>query len=142
MSGSLSRIRPARAAVRPRFEDIGSAMRLIVAPEALLRYYLSTAPTFHSASSKVGATWMTREDRESDIADYVDYLDTLYAEIFSRIRREDVSVTVLGFSQGGTTAYRWLTRGRAHADRLVMWGSQLPPEADLPTQQLSFAASS
>jgi dienelactone hydrolase len=80
---------------------------------------------------------MTREDRESDIADYVDYLDTLYAEIFSRIQREDVTVTVLGFSQGGTTAYRWLTRGRAHADRLVMWGSQLPPEADL-TEAAAF----
>ena len=91
----------ARLFVR-EFADVASAERLVVAPEALLRYYLSTEPGLHSAKSKVGATWMTREDRESDIADYVDYLDTLYAEIFSRLRREDVSVTVLGFSQGGT----------------------------------------
>jgi predicted esterase len=120
----------ARLFVR-EFEDVASSSRLIVAPEALLRYYLATEPGFHSANSKVGATWMTREDRENDIADYVDYLDTLYAEIFSVVRREEVSVTVVGFSQGGTTAYRWLTRGTAHVDRLVMWGSTLPPEADL-----------
>lgn len=131
----------ARLFVR-EFEDIASPSRLIVAPEALLRYYLSTEPGFHSASSKVGATWMTREDRESDIADYVDYLDTLYADIFSRIRRNDVSVTALGFSQGGTTTYRWLTRGRAHANRLVMWGSTLPPEADLAEAASFFRGTS
>ncbi len=113
------------------FEAIASPSRVIVAPEALSRYYLASEPGFHSAESKVGATWMTREDRESEITDYVAYLDALYDEIFKRVRREDVSVTVVGFSQGGATANRWLTRGRARTNRLVMWGALLASDADL-----------
>jgi len=112
-------------------EPIAEASRLIVAPEALSRYYLRTEPTFHSAEAKAGATWMTREDRDSDIADYVAYLDALYDEIFARVQRENASVTVLGFSQGGATANRWLTRGRARADRLIMWGALLAGDSDL-----------
>lgn len=111
------------------FESIADPHRLIVAPEALSRYYISTAPEFHGPESKVGATWMTREDREVEIADYVRYLDDLHAEIMKTVG--DARVTVLGFSQGGTTAYRWLTRGSARADRLVLWGSFLPTDADL-----------
>ena len=111
------------------FEGIANTARLIVAPEGLNRYYISTAPEFHGPDSKVGSTWMTREDREVEIADYVRYLDDLYASIMDLIGV--ARVTVLGFSQGGATANRWITRGSSRADRLVMWGSTLPADADL-----------
>ena len=113
------------------FECIADKRRLVVAPEALSRYYLSTGPGFHAPEAKIGATWMTREDREAEISDYVGYLDDLYAEIMSDIGHRRVSVTVLGFSQGGATANRWLTRGSSHADRLVMWGCLLASDSDL-----------
>ena len=113
------------------FEYIADARRLIVAPEGLSRYYISTGPGFHAADAKIGATWMTREDREVEIADYIAYLDELYKVIFAQIDRAKVSVTVVGFSQGGATANRWLTRGTARADRLLMWGSLLASDADL-----------
>lgn len=120
------------------FSSIASPSRVIVAPEALSRYYLTSEPGFHSAEAKVGATWMTRDDRESDIADYVAYLDALYDEIFASARRDDVSVTVVGFSQGGATANRWLTRGRARANRLVMWGSVLASDYDIDHAAIFF----
>jgi predicted esterase len=113
------------------FEFIDEPRRLIVAPEGLSRYYTETGPKFHAASAKVGATWMTREDRETEIADYVAYLDELYKVIFHQIDRDKVRVTVVGFSQGGATANRWLTQGPACADRLLMWGSLLASDADL-----------
>ena len=113
------------------FECIGDSRRLIVAPEALSRYYVSTAPEYHGPESKVGATWMTREDREAEISDYVNYLDDVYAEIMGDIAHRNIAVTVLGFSQGGATANRWLTRGSAHADRLLMWGCLLATDSDL-----------
>lgn len=113
------------------FEYIDEPRRLIVAPEGLSRYYTDTGPGFHAASAKVGATWMTREDRETEIADYVAYLDELYKLIFHQIERDKVRVTVVGFSQGGATANRWLTQGSACADRLLMWGSLLASDADL-----------
>ena len=113
------------------FECIADRRRLIVAPEALSRYYISTGPGFHAADAKIGATWMTREDREAEIADYVSYLDDLYAEIMADIGHRRVSVTVLGFSQGGATANRWLTAGSSRADRLLMWGCLLASDSDL-----------
>jgi predicted esterase len=113
------------------FECIADPKRLIVAPEALSRYYIPSAPGFHGPDSKVGATWMTREDREAEIADYIAYLDDLYAEVMSQTGNRQVRVTVLGFSQGGATANRWVTRGKVRADRLLMWGCLLASDSDL-----------
>jgi predicted esterase len=113
------------------FEIIADPSRVIVAPEALSRYYVVSESGFQSAESKVGAAWMTREDRECEISDYIVYLDTLYEEIVSKIDRAAVSVTALGFSQGGATANRWVTRGRSRVDRLVMWGALIASDADL-----------
>jgi len=97
--------------------------RLIVAPEALNRFYVD------AAHRKVGATWMTREDRLTDIADYVRYLDTLAAAVLTDppSRR----LTVLGFSQGAATACRWLAQGGTRAHRLVLWAGEVPPDLDL-----------
>jgi predicted esterase len=114
-----------------QFEPIADPSRLIVAPEALSRFYASSAPGFHAPDAQVVASWMTREDRDNEIADYVAYLDELYAKVVETIDRGSVRVTVLGFSQGGATANRWLTRGKSKADRLIMWGSLLPSDADL-----------
>lgn len=113
------------------FDCIAERRRLIVAPEALSRYYISTGSGLHGPDAKVGATWMTREERDAEIADYVSYLDDLYAEIMADIGNRQVSVTVLGFSQGGATANRWLTRGSSRADRLLMWGCLLASDSDL-----------
>ncbi len=113
------------------FEPIVSPTRLIVAPEGLSRFYSVSATGFHGAETPVGATWMTREDREHEIADYIAYLDALYDEFFEQIDRSRATVTVLGFSQGGATANRWVTRGKSRADRLIMWGSLLASDSDL-----------
>jgi predicted esterase len=114
-----------------QFEPIADSSRLIVAPEALSRFYVTTASGFHGPDAPVGSSWMTREDRGNEITDYIAYLDDLYATIFAEIDRKSVTVTVLGFSQGGATANRWVTRGKAKADRLIMWGSLLASDSDL-----------
>ena len=105
------------------------AGRLIVAPEALSRFYFEGG--FHGPDSKVGATWMTREDRLAEIADYVAYLDALHGAVFSKIDRKAATLTVLGFSQGTATVSRWVTQGKVRPDRLVLWGGLLPPDLDL-----------
>lgn len=110
----------------------------IVAPEALSRFYLSDPQRLHGPDVKTAASWMTREDRESEIEDYVGYLDTLYDHIFEGIDRAKVSVHVLGFSQGASTACRWIDRGRLMADHLVLWAGLCPPEIDLARQDTPF----
>jgi predicted esterase len=97
--------------------------RRLIAPEALSRFY-------HEDHETVGASWMTREDRLNEMADYIRYLDLLYERIFERLSRDSVTLTLFGFSQGVATAARWATRGKPRADRLILWGGLLPPELD------------
>jgi predicted esterase len=94
--------------------------RLIVAPEALNRFYLD------DAHQRVGATWMTREDRENEVHDQCVYLDALVSEVLRGQR--PMPVHVLGFSQGVATACRWSLRGRTRIDHLVLWAGSLPVE--------------
>jgi predicted esterase len=110
------------------FEPLDDGTRLIVVPEGLSRFYFGDPRRPHGADAMVGATWMTREDREREIEDHVRYLDTLYAQVRGERGRARARVTVLGFSQGVATVCRWLTRGTARADRLVLWGGKLPPD--------------
>ncbi len=45
-------------------------------------------------------------------------------------------VTILGFSQGGATAARWGMLGAKPADRVIVWGSLLPPDLDFDNARL------
>jgi len=101
--------------------------RYLVAPEGLSRFYLTESP----AERRVGATWMTREDRLAEIADYVRYLDAVYDDVFERLDRARVTVHALGFSQGAATVSRWTAMGNARIDRAILWGGEFPPDLDL-----------
>src|SRR6266571_755614 len=101
--------------------------RYLVAPEGLSRFYLSESPT----ERRVGASWMTREDRLAEIEDYVRYLDAVYAEVFGSLDRARVTVHALGYSQGASTVSRWVAMGKAKIDRLTLWGGEFPPDLDL-----------
>jgi predicted esterase len=124
----------AEAFIEP-FRCVADESRVIVAPEALSRFYTErTVP--HTSASPIGASWMTREDRDADIQDIVSYLDTLYEHLVSGlmrhgIARESVRVHALGFSQGAAAASRWVARGGALVDHLVAWGSAIPDDANL-----------
>src|SRR5438094_10559164 len=74
---------------------------------------------------------MTREDRLVEIADYVQYLDAVYQEVFGLLDRSQVTVHALGFSQGVATASRWTAMGKARVDRLMLWGGEFPPDLAL-----------
>lgn len=113
------------------FAAMDDGSRLIVAPEGLSRFYLGEATGGASADRKIGASWMTREDRLSEIDDYVRYLDGLYAEVFRQAERSAMKVFALGFSQGAAAVSRWVSLGRARVDDLVLWGGELPPDLDL-----------
>jgi predicted esterase len=112
------------------FRPIARPGRLIVAPEALNRFYLNREGGRAGASARVGATWMTREDRLAEIEDYVRYLDDLYRELVGGRPEGDVHVTALGFSQGAATVARWLAHSASKIDRVILWSGLLPPEVD------------
>jgi predicted esterase len=113
------------------FAGLDDGRHLIVAPEGLSRFYIGGAIREHGPGDKVGATWMTREDRLSEISDYVGYLDAVYAKEFEDVVLSRVEVFVLGFSQGAHTASRWAVQGQARINHLVLWGGSLPPDTDI-----------
>ena len=120
------------------FGDLASGDALVVAPEALNRFYLAAPDKATARDRPVGATWMTREDRLSEIADYIEYLDALYDDVAAAAIRDGARVNVIGFSQGTATAARWMTHGKASVQRLVLWGGLIPPETDLSRGAATF----
>lgn len=107
-----------------RFRPIAEQQRCVVAPEGLSRFYLSESPV----ERRVGASWMTKEDRLHEIDDYVRYLDALQRHVAGG----KAKVTALGFSQGTATVCRWATLGTGvRIDRLIVWGGEVPPDLDL-----------
>ena len=121
------------------FEPIVGPERLVVAPEALSRFYAHVERGGSHGRASVGATWMTREDRDAEILDYVDYLDAVACR--ARAAAPNASrLVALGFSQGTATASRWAVLGAAAPDRLVLWGGG--PAEDLTAEQLAVRFSS
>ena len=67
------------------FAPLADGTRLIVVPEALSRFYLDHPAKAGSTHARVGASWMTREDREAEIADQVEYLDAVRDAVFAML---------------------------------------------------------
>jgi predicted esterase len=113
------------------FAPLDDGTRLIVAPEALSRFYLDPVAERRSQSEpRVGATWMTREDREAEIADYIGYLEHLVTETRRHLAGAGPRIVVLGFSQGTATVCRWLASSELRADQIVLWAGGIPPELE------------
>lgn len=115
------------------FTGTVSSHRLVVAPEALSRFYVDSDVSAH-ARSRIGASWMTREDRLAEISDYVGFLDSVWARVGEGLDVASVNLGILGFSQGAATACRWAALGGSTVRRLVLWGGSVPD--DLPLDRL------
>lgn len=118
------------------FAPIATDGRAIIAPEALNRFYREKESSSGHAGRPVGATWMTREDRQAEIADYVAYLDTVALQL-GRGR----PLTVLGFSQGVSTLMRWVALGSTPVARVIAWAGELPADVDLQAHRARIPAS-
>jgi predicted esterase len=104
---------------------LGRPERLLVAPEALSRFYLERG------TGEVGASWMTREERADEIQDTVRYLDLVWERVRAvHVLSREAGLRAFGFSQGGATAARWAVLGRAPVEHVTLWGCPLPPDLD------------
>lgn len=110
-----------------KFDQVATDQRKIIAPEGLSRYYLD------GFYGRVGATWMTREDRLTDISNYLEFLTQVY--VTEVPQKPDCKITILGFSQGAATVSRWVLNGGIHVDRLILWGGLFPPDLDFKQGQ-------
>lgn len=105
------------------FAPHAGPQRRIVVPEAPARFYLG------DDYRRVGASWMTREERTSDIADTHAYLDAVLDGV-------DRPLAGFGFSQGGMVLVRYALARPGRFGRLVLWGSAPPDDVDLADASL------
>ncbi len=115
-----------------KFEGLALPGLQIVAPEGLSRFYLE------GFSGRVGATWMTKEDRLTDIKNYLTYLNAVYDAILEPLKSKTVRIHLLGFSQGAATVTRWAIQGGKPFDRLILWAGIFPHDMDLGRAQKTF----
>ncbi|WP_448519444.1 alpha/beta hydrolase [Rhodoflexus sp.] len=123
-----------------KFTHLDPARNYIIAPQGLSKHYLK------GFEGRVGAVWMTREDRLNDIANNMRYLQTVYATESAKPHFKDVpQVYMLGFSQGCATLCRWLAQNQAPYTRLILWAGEMPAdvlanihETAIPQHELLF----
>ncbi len=108
------------------FEEFNPAKSLILAPEGLSKFYLQ------GFDGRVGASWMTKENRENEIKDQLQLVDHLLLEIDPK---QEYKLNLLGFSQGAAVACRWYQYTSRKVENLVIWGAGLPIETDAKMAQ-------
>jgi len=104
-----------------RFESLEDGATLVIAPEALSKFY------WGKFTGKVVASWMTSGDRLDEIADYSNYLQQIYDEYVPQLA-PDVQITLLGFSQGTATVVRWALAKHPIFHNLVLWAGAFPED--------------
>ena len=95
----------------------GAARWTLVSVQALHRVY-------RGRTKDVVASWMTRQDRESAIADNINYVA---AAVDLIAPAHELPVFYAGFSQGGQMAFRAGVRSGSAAG-IISVGSDVPPE--------------
>ncbi|MEN9301584.1 MAG: hypothetical protein RL264_13 [Bacteroidota bacterium] len=104
-----------------KFDAVDEAV-FVVVPEGPHRFYLN------GTSGRVGASWMTKEDRESDIYDNLNWLQKMYKQLSKNNTFE--KIVLLGFSQGGATAARWYSKHSNQFDHFISWAAVFPPDVE------------
>ena len=103
-----------------KFSSLENNQTVIISPEALSRFYIG------KNYERVGASWMTKEDKLDDIDDNIAYLNSLFELTTKNIDLNSINIHVLGFSQGGATACRWILNSNIKINSLALWGADIP----------------
>lgn len=90
----------------------------IIAPEGLNRFYLN------GFTGRVGANWMTKEDRLQDITTNNAYL----SQVYQSYQFQKKNFIAFGFSQGTETITRWLAHQNMVPKAIILWGNGLPDD--------------
>ncbi len=107
-----------------KFDKLDANENFILAPEGLSRFYWN-----RSSPNPVGSSWMTKQNRLDEIADYTRFIKKLYDEYVPQMA-DDVEIILFGFSQGCATQIRWMMGEFPIFHHLVLWAGLLPEDLD------------
>ena len=101
-----------------KFESLEKKNRYIIAPEGLNKFYIK------GYSGRVGANWMTKEERFDEINDHCLYLEQL-TDLITKQAHQKCKIKIIGFSQGTATVSRWILKTKYKIDILILWGGRI-----------------
>ncbi|MEM0939444.1 MAG: hypothetical protein AAF600_07145 [Bacteroidota bacterium] len=103
-----------------KFEKLDLMKNFIIAPQGLSKYYLK------GVYGRVGASWMTKEDRLTEIENQCSYIDAV-------LNQFDISgkqLVYFGFSQGSATMGRYAAHAKIPFQKMIIWAGTFPPDTD------------
>ncbi len=99
------------------FKGLDPIENYIIAPQAASKYYLNGKYTH------VGASWLTKENTQAEIANTMNYLEEIYqAEDLASAK----NLIILGYSQGVSIATRWVSKNKVECSQLVLCSGGIP----------------
>ena len=101
------------------FNTLNTEENYIIAPQAPSKYYLN------DDFKHVGASWLTREDTQTEITNVMQYLNVVSA---AEGLQQESNPILFGFSQGVSIAMRWLVRTRISCSKVVLYAGSIPNE--------------
>jgi len=113
-----------------KFETLDPDKNFVILPQGLSKFYLQED---HN-KGRVGATWMTREDRLTEIENQRKMIETLWQQEVPEVGNR--KVIFFGFSQGVATVCRFAAFSKMPFDTLVLWAGGFPH--DLPKGEFEY----
>ena len=114
-----------------KFKDFDPETHFVIAPEGLSRFYVN------GFGGEVVASWMTKRDRLEEIHDFSVYCSTLYDTYVQKLP-DSCKTIIMGFSQGGVTAMRWLHHLDVTVDFLIPYACWIPEDIDYSTAKTDW----
>ncbi|UXX78465.1 alpha/beta hydrolase [Reichenbachiella carrageenanivorans] len=104
-----------------RFDVFDSQKHFVVALQGLSKFYLPD-------QKHVGASWMTKEDRETEMRNQQAYFDAVMIAVLQGRVLNDFNIHLMGFSQGVSMISRMAAYAKIDFKNLILWAGGFPPE--------------
>ncbi len=101
------------------FDELNPLDNYIIAPQAPSKYYLN------NSYKHVGASWLTKENTQTEIKNNLNYLDAIIEE---ETMLSTHNLIIFGFSQGVSMAARWVAQRKIICNQLVLYAGGIPNE--------------
>ncbi len=106
-----------------RFNVLDQEKCFVIAPEGLNKFYLTE-------NGHVGASWMTKHNRENELQNQRQYFDEIFIQYFSTTDFATKKVVFFGFSQGVAAMVRCLTHWQLKLAKMIIWAGEIPKETN------------
>ncbi|NJN77477.1 MAG: hypothetical protein HC803_03410 [Saprospiraceae bacterium] len=104
-----------------KFDILDETKYYVIAPQGLSKFYLNN-------HTRVGASWMTKENRELDLKNQLYYVQTVFETEMKGVDFLNKKLIVFGFSQGTATASRWAMTNKIPFDTFIAYAGQIAYE--------------